>query len=1338
MFVVNTLFAQVISVHPLKPANDTVWVYDVNLDSPPDPLSCRAGEAQYYRLNVSYESIQINYIDDTVDTDKREWTEEDKNEAEKKFNEDNKQLLDDMLEQENNDRQTDLGQNPLMDELEQTCLDEFNDLIDNRWNNADYFLCIEDCPPSPIQECKLFTENERIEGAKVEYQFRHQRLIHSADWDEDAKPPYEVEITYSLVLHAEAWVYFMVVCVCQETSLLASVTPPETGEVSAPWDQIDLTGERMKPGFPFLIPDDNNFPWFPVIGGVTGVGVATYFLTRDKNKPSDCSFTASAQSSNSTCGQSNGSAVISTTPSDSYSYVWSNGATTSSLQNASAGSYSATVTRVGTTCNRVVSVTIANVNPSFTTTVTTNAAHCGEADGSATVSVTPPGPSYTFLWSNGSIGTTVSNLASGSYFLTVSAGGACMNEFPVTIGELPPTFEITFTSTPANCGMSDGAANVIVTPEGNYTYMWSNGNTSAQASGLAAGEYNITISIPGTNCSKTIMANVGEIPPTFELSFNTTPSECGQSNGTGNINVNPSGNYFYSWSNGSSEAQAIGLASGVYQVTVTLAGTSCSKDTSVTIGELPPTFIISSSTTPSGCTDSTGTASIIVIPPGEYTYAWSNGMTGSHLTGLATGEYTVTVTITGTTCSNTATVTVGQTGVGFTGTLSVDAADCGVANGSGTITMDPIGEYSYLWSNQQTGPVAQSLAAGDYSVVVTDMNGCSSSFSATVGEDPAEYISIVSTTPGTCIGGGDITFTLTTPVPPGSGPLVLDIGGPGGSISLSLAPGTYQLSSFINVPAGNYMFSVYDQSIGSSCIEIINEIVPDNTPALIVTDDFYTTPGGQPVFENALGNDSGLNIQMTSVSGEFGGTVTFNNSGEFIFTPDQGFSGDASFTYVVTDTCGTTATGVVTIFVEEVICDFNLDVTTTPASCGLSDGNIFVEVVEPGNYSYTWETGETGPVLTDVPAGTYTVTVEDVDLGCTLEFTISLSENPADYISDVEVTQPNCTVPGEIQFTASTTSQNPLIMFVEHPGGNDLFFIDPGIIRLSDFVPIIAGEYIVEVSDAGAGPDCFENFTVNIVAAPVIEIAVEAIFPPSSPSAMDGSVFIVTIIQGDLPYTVFLNGIPYFTAIEHNFSVEGLGVGEYTIQIMDANGCFSNILMVIVPPPDIILSFGTGVVHYPYDEQNPEHISNGYPQQWSNGLLASLQYYIGNRAQEIRMIYTATNRKNIPDFDHGYMELQYLSEMKRIEWKQFLVSLDGGLGVRTVIPYLSNTNSSFPQFWTLRASAAYNVSRTLKLECNFSVQGWTNIQKPVIEFSVTMPFMNRIGYLNALRKFPGR
>jgi len=1096
-------------------------------------------------------------------------------------------------------------------------------------------------------------------------------------------------------------------CGSSDGTLTASVNPP--GNYNYAWSngQSGANISGLSPGS------------YTLTVSIAGTNCSHTESTSVAESPG---FTLSVTSSPSGCGLNDGTATAMVDPPGNYTYAWSNGQTTQQATNLSAGSYTVTVSLAGSSCTQEASTSVQELPPSFTVTISTTPAGCGLMNGSATVTVNPPG-AYDYAWSNGQTGSQLSGLGTGSYSVTVSKSGTtCSQQISATVEELPAAFNVMVSTTPAGCGLQNGTATATVDQPGAYTYTWSNGQTGAQATGLIGGSYSVTVTIARTSCSKVVSTTVEQTPPAFNVTVTTTTAGCGMSNGSASATVDQPGEYSYVWSNGQSGAQVSGLAGGSYTLTVTIVGTSCSQEVSVTVAETPPTFTLTFSSTPAGCGMTNGSANVVVNPPGAYTYLWSNGSTQMQINNVGTGAYTVTVSISGTMCSTLGSVNVGQTGGGFTASFAIDNADCGLPNGSATITVSPPSDYTYLWSNQQIGPTLSQVAPGTYSVTVTNANQCTGSFSVIVGQNAAEYINIINTTAGNCTGGGNISFTATTP---GAGPLLINITGPGGNTMITVPPNFYNLSTFINVLPGTYLMTVTDQSIGSSCSETVSATVADNTPPLVLDDDFYTTGGTTPVQENALTNDAGLNIHMTQVDNEIGGTVSFMANGNFTFIADVGFSGDASFIYTVTDACGHTSTAIVHIVVEEVPCDLQVTFEMTPASCGLEDGALTVMVVEPGSYEYAWSNGDDGPTIQNIPPDNYTVTITDLNLGCTLEVTTTLQGLPANYVENVVIIQPTCEGDGDIQFTAISPSGNPLTMMVTHPNGNADFQIDAGPVHLMDYVTTVPGNYTIEVSDPVAGPGCSESFTATLNAPPVLVIVVEEVIPPSTPSSMDGSAFVTITQPGVFPYAIYKNGIFVTTINQNNFFLINLGVGTYTVQVVDVNGCPSNIVTFVVPVPPEPLSMGMSIV---YSSPAASHESPAIPNTtglWRSALVLSYPHQLGRLHQELRMLYVPSITDSHYGDLKGYVDLEMLTRIRQLYWNHFICKVQGGVSVHYLSHDPSATISSSPPINLMaRVSAGYHLMKRIDLKGSLSLQGWEKLEPPQWEMSVMFPFIS--------------
>ncbi|NCY25309.1 MAG: adhesin, partial [Alphaproteobacteria bacterium] len=144
---------------------------------------------------------------------------------------------------------------------------------------------------------------------------------------------------------------------------------------------------------------------------------------------------------------------------------------------------------------------------------------------------------------------------------------------------------------------------------------------------------------------------------------------------------------------------------------------------------------------------------------GIFTFAW-DAQTGNQTTPIATGlcantTYSVTVTD-NTGCFGIATVTLSEPSALTSTVAGTDASCRGVANGSATATSTGgTGSYQFNWSDGQTDATATGLAAGQYTVTTTDINGCTVTAQVTISE-PATAL-LVSVTEDTLYNGAQLT-----------------------------------------------------------------------------------------------------------------------------------------------------------------------------------------------------------------------------------------------------------------------------------------------------------------------------------------------------------------------------------------------------------------------------------------------------------------------------------------------------------------------------------------------------------------------------------------------------
>lgn len=158
-----------------------------------------------------------------------------------------------------------------------------------------------------------------------------------------------------------------------------------------------------------------------------------------------------------------------------------------------------------------------------------------------------------------------------------------------------------------------------------------------------------------------------------------------------------------------------------------------------------------------------GTATATPSGGTNYSYAWSNGGNTATITGLNPGTYIVTVTETNTGATVVDSVTVNNVASTLTATATAGTQPgCGQSNGSASVTANGgTATYTYNWNSTpaQTSSTATGLSAGNYTVTVTDINGCTATANVTLSNPGAPTASV---TGNNTICAGDTAFLKAT------------------------------------------------------------------------------------------------------------------------------------------------------------------------------------------------------------------------------------------------------------------------------------------------------------------------------------------------------------------------------------------------------------------------------------------------------------------------------------------------------------------------------------------------------------------------------------------------
>ncbi len=456
----------------------------------------------------------------------------------------------------------------------------------------------------------------------------------------------------------------------------------------------------------------------------------------------------SSSSTAATCTGGDGSASVSVTGGGTapFTYLWSNSATTATINNVIANTYTVTVTDASG-CTNTETVTVASSSLTVAGTTSTNNASCNLSDGSATATPSNGTGPYTYFWSpGGQTGQTANNLAAGNYTVLITDANGCQGTLSATINNPNSPIASIQGSTPVLCnGGNSGTATVAASGGTSpYTFAWSaSGQTTQTATGLAAGVYQATV-VDAASCASTTSVTITE-PNVLTASTNSTATSdvsCfGLSDGTAGITATGGTvPYTYLWSNNASTIDINGLVAGTYGVTVTDAN-GCQSSESIVVSQ-PAALTASAGSNDILCngeTNGTATASATGgISP--YSYTWSNSATTATINNLAAGVYNATIVDANGCNAGTNSVTITEPTALSAGITATSPSTVGGFNGA--VTLAPAGgtaPYTYLWSNGATIQNLSNITAGTYSVTITDANGCSHSVGATIS-DPTSVL----------------------------------------------------------------------------------------------------------------------------------------------------------------------------------------------------------------------------------------------------------------------------------------------------------------------------------------------------------------------------------------------------------------------------------------------------------------------------------------------------------------------------------------------------------------------------------------------------------------------
>ncbi|MBL4655286.1 MAG: T9SS type A sorting domain-containing protein [Bacteroidia bacterium] len=308
-------------------------------------------------------------------------------------------------------------------------------------------------------------------------------------------------------------------------------------------------------------------------------------------------FTVTTGQSDATCntGNDGSGAVTVTGGTSSFTYIWSNGATTQMIDSLTQGNYTVTITD-GYGCDTSTTITVGGPSAITVSTIDQADASCGNNDGKISVSAAGGTPPYSYSWDNGDSDSTLTGLAAATYSLTVLDANGCQWVKTYNISDAgAPSIYVISKNNVICFGDDDGTITISV--DGGiepYTYSWSTNpaQTTETAIGLSGDIYNIDVT-DSLNC-KSIKAITITEPEELSISINDKANVTCYGHADGFVDVLVTGGispYSYLWSTGSTNEYLTSLSGAKYYVTVTDAN-GCVDSNKATVSEPDSLYVV--------------------------------------------------------------------------------------------------------------------------------------------------------------------------------------------------------------------------------------------------------------------------------------------------------------------------------------------------------------------------------------------------------------------------------------------------------------------------------------------------------------------------------------------------------------------------------------------------------------------------------------------------------------------------------------------------------------------------------------------------------------------------
>lgn len=728
-----------------------------------------------------------------------------------------------------------------------------------------------------------------------------------------------------------------------------------------------------------------------------------------------------------------------------------------------------------------------------------------------------------YQWSTGATTPSITVSESGTYTVEGIDENGCSNQATIIIIVTEPLVGDLSKEDILCFGENNGRASIQVSGgTAPYQYQWSNGSTTPEIENLGPGIYTVVVT-DANDCTFEDSIEILEAAE-LEVVVNPTHPDCGNLE-NGAIALIATGGvapYNYSWSddNNATTAQRNELAAGSYSCTIT-DSENCFVIISVDLVN-EQTLSLELITTDLTCNGSNSGRIEAVVAGGTapYQYLWSNQSTDRIIDNVPANLVFSILVTDALGCTITGEAILSEP-TSLSLTLSGTDLSCqDVADGRvAVIATGGTPPYTYLWNGSETDRELNDLAAGTYTVVVSDANQCQAEGTLTIEAPAALSIEGVVTNATSCAGTPDGAIDIT-------------VTGGTGSYSFLWSNGSTS-EDLANLEAGLYTLVVTD----ANACELSRSFTVTEPNELLVNIDLT-----QPACSGSADGSVALSIS--------GGLPPYSVEWSDGNTAFERFALAAGvYSFVVTDANQCSFAGQAIL---EGPLPLSLTSEITDISCaGINDGSIQIEISGgTGPYSYSWNNGSVTKDVEGLSAGQYMVQIQDAN-GCSLTSTVFTISDPTEIIISSTVNPVSaCGESMDGAITTNVTGGSPPYIYNWSNASSE-----------NNLVDLSPGEYTLTLVDQ-RGCEVIHSR----VLAQAEEFVVQEIIEQPNCAGQATASILLQISGGIAPYEILWDN-------EHTGTLrDALVAGTYSYVVRDASNCETERTVTIVDPTSLSLS----------------------------------------------------------------------------------------------------------------------------------------------------------------------